>query len=436
MARQQPTIVFPEFHEAQKEVYRGLSRRTVLRCGRRWGKTTLLESVAGDTAIKQAIKGKKVGWFAPSYKLNSPSYDRIVRMIRPMVEHKNKTDMLIETPNGGCIEFWTLGDEDAGRSRSYDGVIIDEGSLVKKGLKDTWQKAISPTLLDRRGWAIMAGTPKGIDPDNFFYEACMTAKMASEGQKVEVWKEFHMPTWLNPMLDPEGVAKLVDEYPPLVYQQEFKADFVDWTGAAFFSLEAMQVDNLPVAWPAHCDAVFATIDTATKTGKKNDGTAVCFWAINKFHGHPLTLLDWDIIQIEGAILETWLPSIFIRLEEMAAMCGARRGSLGAWIEDKSSGMVLLQQARNRNWPAHPIDSGLTAVGKDERAISVSGYVYRGWVKISDKAFHKTVVYKTQTRNHFISQFFGYRVGQEEEADDLLDAACYGIAIALGDEEGF
>jgi hypothetical protein len=36
----------------------------------------------------------------------------------------------------------------------------------------------------------------------------------------------------------------------------------------------------------------------------------------------------------------------------------------------------LQQVVRRNWKAHPIESKLTAMGKDERAISVSGYVYR------------------------------------------------------------
>ena len=44
-------------------------------------------------------------------------------------------------------------------------------------------------------------------------------------------------------------------------------------------------------------------------------------------------------------------------------------------------------------PTTTIFSQLTAMGKDERAISVSGYVYRGNVKYTDDAFNKTVVYK-------------------------------------------
>jgi hypothetical protein len=69
------------------------------------------------------------------------------------------------------------------------------------------------------------------------------------------------------------------------------------------------------------------------------------------------------IQIEGAFLETRLPSVFDRLEELARLCRARHGSLGAFIEDKNSGTILLQQALRRGMPAQAIDSRLTAVGR-------------------------------------------------------------------------
>jgi hypothetical protein len=120
--------------------------------------------------------------------------------------------------------------------------------------------------------------------------------------------------------------------------------------------------------------VFAVIDTASKTGTDNDATAVTYFALNRRQPgrSPLVILDWDIAQIEGAILETWLPSVFQRLEELARLCRARAGAMGAFIEDKNSGTILLQQAQRRGMLVHAIDSKLTAMGKDERAINVSG----------------------------------------------------------------
>jgi hypothetical protein len=72
--------------------------------------------------------------------------------------------------------------------------------------------------------------------------------------------------------------------------------------------------------------------------------------------------------------------------------------------------------------AQSIDSKLTAMGKDERAISVSGYVHRGEVKYSEHAFNKTSIYKRKSRNHLLDQVESFRIGDKDSdrEDDLLD----------------
>jgi hypothetical protein len=150
------------------------------------------------------------------------------------------------------------------------------------------------------------------------------------------------------------------------------------------------------------------------------------------------ILDWDIVQIEGALLEIWLPTVFSRLEELAQQCQARFGSIGTMIEDKNSGTILLQQALRRGLPATPIDSKLTALGKDERGLNVSGYVFRGEVKYTDYAFNKVTTYKRRTKNHLVDQIESFRMGDKngKREDDLLDTFCYGISLSLGDNKGF
>jgi hypothetical protein len=78
------------------------------------------------------------------------------------------------------------------------------------------------------------------------------------------------------------------------------------------------------------------------------------------------------------------------------------------------------------------------LAQDERAISVSGYVHRGQVKYSEHAFNKVLTYKSKSRNHLLDQVESFRVGDKksEREDDLLDTFCYGIALALGDRDGF
>jgi hypothetical protein len=380
-----------------------------------------------------AIKGKKVGIFAPEHKQLAEPYDEIHSILQPISAGSNKSDGFIKTKTSGKVDFWRLIDNElAGRGREYDLVLIDEAAFTKNGqMIDIWNKSIVPTTATRpRAEYWVFSTPNGDNPENFFWKVCNDPEMEFE--------QFHAPSTTNPMVTKEWLDGEKRRLHPLAWRQEVDAEFVDFSGVAFFDPEKWLEDNAPVAYPTRCDGVFAVIDSATKTGSKNDSTGVVYFARNRHVGHKLVVLDYDLVQIEGALLETWLPVVLQNLESLAEKCGARMGSLGAFIEDKASGEILLQQAKRRGLKATPIESRLTALGKDERAISVSGYHYRGEIKMSDVAYNKVFMHKGVTRNHLVSQVTSFRIGDPEaakRADDLLDAYVYGPILALGDGDG-
>jgi hypothetical protein len=323
-------------------------------------------------------------------------------------------------------------------------VVATKKLSVRAAARPSWAALTRPcSTTAARRWS--ARTRRAGTRTTSFYNICTDPQYG--------FHEFHATTLDNPLLPKHAGNESVEAWlarrarfheslrrdnDPLVYAQEYLAEFVDWAGVAFFSREKLLVDNQPLPLPARSDAVFAVIDTASKTGTDNDATAVTFFAVERIGGTPLLVLDWDIVQIEGALLETWLPQVFVQLEELARLCGARRGSIGAFIEDQNSGTILLQQALRRQMRVHAIDSKLTAMGKDERAISVSGYVHRESVKYTGRAFEKTVIYKRHSRNHLLDQVESFRIGDRDSdrEDDLLDTFCYGIALALGNSEGF
>jgi hypothetical protein len=72
------------------------------------------------------------------------------------------------------------------------------------------------------------------------------------------------------------------------------------------------------------------------------------------------------------------------------------------------------------------------MGKDERAIFVSGYVHRESVKYTDRAFEKTVIYKRRSRNHLLDQVESFRIGDRESGreDDLAPKGCFGLSQVL------
>jgi hypothetical protein len=423
-------VDLPTLHKGQLEAFWHFegSRFNVLRCGRRWGKTVFCETLAAEVALD----GFPVGYFAPEYKFVTEPYLDLDGMLASVKfgrgEGGGRKYEALRLITGGGIDFWSLDNDKAGRGRKYKRVIIDEAAFTKPGMIRTWQTVIQPTLLDYLGDAWVASNTNGLDEENFLHWLCNDPKSG--------FVEYHAPTSSNPMMPVEEVERLRRDTPPLVFKQEYLAEFVDWRGAMFFDVASCLVEGRPIAYPRKADAVFATIDTAVKTGREHDGVAVAYWAVDPRHGVPLALLDWDLAQIEGSLLEAWLPNVMRRLEGLAAETEARYGSLGAHIEDKVSGSILIQQAQRRDMQVHAIDSRLTAMGKDERAISVSGYVFQGKVKLTQRAFEKTVTYKGSTRNHLLTQVFGYQVGVDNKDDDILDCWCYGIAQALGNSEGF
>lgn len=418
------TVSLPTLHRDQVAAFKVPGRFKVVRCGRRWGKTVFGVTVAGD----RAIRGRSIGWFAPEHKYLAEAYRDLREHLDPVTLSSSQTKGIIRTTTGGRIRFWSLDDPRAGRGDKYHLVVIDEGAFTKPKSIDIWNKSIKPTLLDYGGRALVLSNTNGIEPDNLLWQLCH--------QPEHGFLQYHAPTHANPHLPRDEVEKLERENAPLVYAQEYLAQFVDWSGAAFFTFDKWLVDGAPVDAPDKCDGVFAIVDSATKTGREHDGTAVIYFMRNKYSGHKLIILDWDIVQIEGALLETWLPNIFENLEALAKKHGAREGSLGTWIEDKSSGSVLLQKAEARGWPAQAIDSRLTALGKDERAIGISGNHYRGEIKISREAHDKVTTYKDTTRNHLRGQVVGFRIGDKtpNREDDLLDCYCYGVELALGNQE--
>lgn len=436
-----PTVALPLLHPDQVAAYRTPGLRKAIRCGRRWGKSALAETIACDAAVK----GQSVGYFTPEYKFQTEIFADISDILSPVKLASSKVDGVIRTTTGGRIDFWTLENERAGRSRKYHKVIIDEAAFAKDNASDIWERSIEPTLLDFEGTAWVLSNTNGDNPKNFFWRCCKDARYG--------FNEFHAPSWNNPHVPKRihqesdadyaarrdaAFAKLRAEKHPLVYRQEYAAEFVDFSGVAFFTRAKLLVNDRPVPWPRHCESVLAVIDSSMKSGKEHDGTAVSYWAYSPHVGIPMICLDWDIVQIDAALLENWIPGVFSRCEELARICRARMGSLGAYIEDAQSGIILLQQCANRGWPAQALPSELTAAGKDGRAVNAGDPVYQDKVKFSEHAYLKRVAFKDAELNHMWQQVTGFRIGDKNaatRADDLLDTFTYAVAITLGDEKG-
>lgn len=215
-------IRFPAWHDGQKRILAERKRFNVAALGRRSGKTALSQYLLAIPALKHR---QPVAYFAPQYKLLAETWREIEARMAHVIRKSSLTERRMDLVTGGVLDFWTLEDPDAGRSRRYARAVIDEAGLVPH-LGDTWERAIRPTLADLVGDAYFLGTPKG---RNFFYRA----HQRGIDPLMADWASWQMPTSVNPHIDPAEIEAMREGMTERSYRQEILAEFLDDAGGVF-----------------------------------------------------------------------------------------------------------------------------------------------------------------------------------------------------------
>jgi len=251
-------IELVELHEGQEQLQAEARQYNVACMGRRWGKTVF----GVDVLMEEGglLDGFPCGWFVPTYDIMLEVWDEVCEILSPLIETKNKSEKRIKLITGGKLEFWTLEKPNAGRSRKYKRVIIDEAAMVKN-LIEVWDKAISATTLDfgsdAQVWFF--STPAGFDDFRELYQ-----RGQSDDPKWSDWMSWKMPTSSNPHISKEYLEKRKRELPELVYLQEHEAEFVDFSGL-LINREMLRVGapKNPVATSIGVDLAIGTKDIAS-----------------------------------------------------------------------------------------------------------------------------------------------------------------------------
>lgn len=211
MLKKEIEIILNEPHDAQQLVLNEAERFNVVDCGRRWGKSALAVNLLSEPAMD----GHPVGYFTPIYKLLDGTYNECLLALDPIIKRKNE-HQFIELITGGRIEFWSLENQLAGRSRKYKRAIVDEAAFVK-GLWKLWTESIRATLSDLKGDAWFLSTPRG---KNDFHKLFLRGKNNTPN-----WKSWQMSTYTNPYIDKEEIDDAKADLPELAFLQEYMAEF-------------------------------------------------------------------------------------------------------------------------------------------------------------------------------------------------------------------
>lgn len=212
-------FVLPKLHPAQEQILQNRKRFNHLRCGRRFGKTTLIEELSSI-----ALDGWPVGIWFPTYKDLSEVWKDIKRLYAPITSRVNEQLKQIELViPGGLIDFWSMEDPDSGQGRKYKRAIIDEGAKAPK-LYQAWENTIRPTLTDYLGDGFILSRPKG--KNNGFY------MLEEKHQQFDNWAFFHYTSFDNctdvgGYLERSEIEEARLQLDEITFRQEYLAEYVD-----------------------------------------------------------------------------------------------------------------------------------------------------------------------------------------------------------------
>jgi phage terminase large subunit-like protein len=320
------TMKLRRLHPAQRRIKREARRFNVLDCGRQFGKST--EAI--DLAIAGALRGWPVGYFSPTYKMQTEIWREVDHTTKAVQRDRSAQERRIELTTGGVIDFWSLDSPNSARGRRYRRILVDEAAMIPD-LEEIWNAVLRATLLRYQGDAWFMSTPRGF---NYFH---MLWERGQVDQFPE-WMSWQMPSSENPHLAPADIEQARQELPERVFRQEYLAEFVadgaivwlrDWFLDRFDPRDERR-ERVAIAR-------YLSYDTAAKDGDANAYTAGGVWELG-----PDYRLDLRHVWRDRLLFPNLVGQVEHDIREWN-----RDGKLqGVVIEDKSSGTGLYQTLYN------------------------------------------------------------------------------------------
>lgn len=229
---------------AQVELHLNKSRFNVWVLHRRFGKTIACVNEIVDSALQNKLHNPQYAYIGPNYsqtkRIAWEYVKQFTRMI-PGVEY-NESELKVTIPRpltkdgryGDKITIYLLGAEnpDSIRGIYLDGCVLDEYAVMHPKM---WSEIVRPALMDRTGWAIFAGTPKGM---NQFYDILQVAKRNTSGDWY--WKIARASE--TGILNAQDLIAAKEEMGDAVYAQEMECDFGAALVGAYYGKEMSQAE--------------------------------------------------------------------------------------------------------------------------------------------------------------------------------------------------
>jgi phage terminase large subunit len=218
-----------KLHPAQALVFNDPARFKVMVCGRRFGKTQGLKA----EIIKEAFTNpRSVVWYvAPTYKqAKRLMWTELKQAIPPsFIKKKSEVELILELWNGSSISLFGVDKPDGLRGSGINLLCMDEYQDFKP---EIFEKVLYPTLTDRRGRVVVAGTPKSF---NLLYDLYMRGY--DREWKKHGWKSWQFVTADNPFIPRDEIEAARRNLDRKSFEQEYMASFETMQGKVYYAFD-------------------------------------------------------------------------------------------------------------------------------------------------------------------------------------------------------
>lgn len=210
---------------SQKQIHQLVksNRFSVVVAHRRMGKTVCSINQLIHSALISEKPNPRFAYIAPTYnQAKRVAWDYLLEYTRPLGAKVNIAELRVDFM-GRRISLYGADNPDSLRGIYLDGVVIDEIGDVNPSL---FTEILRPALVDREGYCIAMGTPKG---QNHFKD------LRDKGKRNEGWSLLEFKASETELLPKEELKAALDEMGEDKYMQEFECSFQAPVEGSYYS---------------------------------------------------------------------------------------------------------------------------------------------------------------------------------------------------------
>lgn len=248
--------------------------KTVLACcGVRFGKSKAAAAEMAYEAVRPRVgtdvnpKAEFMGWIV---SFDHASAKVVFGMVFDILKDYLKGHVT-KNESEGIITFTTLSGSrgtimrrttaDAGgkgklTSYAVDFMVVDEAAKIRQGI-DIWENQLSTRLVDRQGRSLHISTPMGVE--GYFAEIY---RKGQDPKNLDGFVSVQLPTWLNPYIPKEEIARAKRTLREKAFRQEFGAELLADSGMVFDREDIERICRAQFEEPIEDAEYFGGLDLA------------------------------------------------------------------------------------------------------------------------------------------------------------------------------